>query len=101
MASTGTQINWSHWARLAATGAVVFAPNFRTDLTSEAGVVDLVRDAECGYRYVRTIASDHGADLSRPVVWVGWSLGAVFAVQAGLDESIDPSGEIISCFSDH
>ena len=72
---------------------------YRTDLSSEEGVVDLVRDTECGYRYVRTIASDHGGDLTRPVVWVGWSLGAVFAIQAGLDESIDPSGEIISCFA--
>jgi dienelactone hydrolase len=86
--------------RLAATGAVVFAPNFRTDLTSEQGVVNLVRDAECGYRYVRTIASDHGGDGTRALTWIGWSLGAVFAVQAGLDESIDPSGEIISCFAD-
>jgi dienelactone hydrolase len=86
--------------RLAAAGAVVFAPNYRTDLSSEQGVVDLVRDAECGYRYARTVAPDHGGDLDRPLIWVGWSLGAVFAVQAGLEESLDPTGQFLSCFAE-
>jgi esterase/lipase len=36
--------------RLAATGFVVFAPNYRTDLSTEQGIVNAVRDAECGYR---------------------------------------------------
>jgi dienelactone hydrolase len=86
--------------RLAAAGALVFAPNYRTDVTTEQGVVDLARDVECGYRYARTIAPEHGGSLDEPVVWFGWSLGAVVAVQGGLDEAIDPTGEIITCFAD-
>jgi len=84
--------------QVAATGAVVFAPNYRSGDFSQNGLVQTVSDAECAYRYVRTVAADHGGDLQRPVVWVGWSLGAVFAVQAGLDESIDDTGQIITCF---
>lgn len=87
--------------RVAATGALVFAPDYRTDVTTEQGIIDLVRDTECGYRYARTVAGDHGGDLARPVAWVGWSLGAVVAVQAGLDETLDPTGgDIVTCFTD-
>jgi dienelactone hydrolase len=84
--------------RLAATGEVVFAPNYRSDITTEEGVIALARDVECGYRYARTVAAEHGGDLDRPVVWIGWSLGAVLALQGGLLESVDPTGEIITCF---
>jgi dienelactone hydrolase len=86
--------------RVAAAGAVVFAPDYRSGDFSENGLIDLTTDAECAYRYARDIAADHGGDLERPVVWVGWSLGAVFAVQAGLDESLDPTGEILPCVPD-
>ena len=59
-----------------------------------------MRDAECGYRYARSIASDYGDDLDRPVTFVGWSLGALYAIQSGLDEAIDPTGEYLSCFTE-
>ena len=81
--------------RLAGNGFVVFAPNYRTDLSTEQGIVNAVRDAECGYRYARSIASDYGGDLDRPVTFVGWSLGALYVIQTGLDEAIDPTGEYV------
>jgi dienelactone hydrolase len=83
--------------RVAATGAVVFAPDYRTDVTTQQGVVDLANDVECGYRYARKLAPEHHGDLDGSVVWMGWSLGAVMALQGGLDESIDPTGEFITC----
>lgn len=86
--------------RLAQRGFVVFAPNWRTDLSSQQGVVDAVRDAECGYRYVRTVAARYGGDLRRPVTWLGWSLGALFTVQAGLEERVDPTGKYVTCYSE-
>ena len=83
--------------RVAAAGAVVFAPDYRSGDFSESGLIDTVTDVECGYRYVRSIAADHGGDLQQPVTWLGWSLGAVWAVQGGLDETIDDTGGILTC----
>jgi dienelactone hydrolase len=83
--------------RVAAAGAVVFAPDYRSGDFSEHGLIETVTDVECAYRYVRSIAADLGGDLHRPVVWVGWSLGAVWAVQGGLDETIDDTGTILTC----
>ncbi len=86
--------------RLAARGVVVFAPTYRTDLSSQAGKVELVRDAECAYRFSRNVSAEYGGDLSKPVTFVGWSLGATFAIQGGLDEQIDPTGQYLSCFTE-
>lgn len=83
--------------RVAAAGAVVFAPDYRSGDFSENGLIATVTDVECAYRYVRSIAADHGGDLQRPVFWVGWSLGAVWAVQGGLDETVDDTGRILPC----
>ena len=86
--------------RLAAEGLVVFAPDVRTDVSTEQGIVDVANDSECAYRYVRTVAPGLGGDLHRPVTFVGWSFGANFALQGGLDEQLDPSRRFISCFTD-
>lgn len=86
--------------RLAERGVVVFAPTYRTDLSSESGKVQLVRDAECGYRLARSVAAEYGGDLDKPVAFVGWSLGATFAIQGGLDEQIDPTRQYLSCFAE-
>lgn len=86
--------------RLAAEGFVVFSPTFRTDLNTQEGSLEAVLDAECGYRFARSIAAEHGGDLDQPVTFVGWSLGASFVLQGGLTEQIDPSGEIVSCFTE-
>ena len=83
--------------RIAAAGAVVFAPDYRSGDFSEGGLIETVSDVECAYRYVRSVAAEHGGDLGRPVVWVGWSLGAVWAVQGGLDETVDDTGTILPC----
>ena len=85
---------------LAGEGFVVFAPTFRTDLSSQQGSLDAVTDAECGYRFARSVAADYGGDLDRPMTFVGWSLGASFALQGGLTEQIDPSGEFLVCFDE-
>jgi dienelactone hydrolase len=86
--------------RLAASGLLVFAPDVRTDVSTEQGVVDAANDSECAYRYVRTVARDYGGDLHLPVTFVGWSFGANYAVQGGLDEQLDPSRQFVSCFTD-
>jgi dienelactone hydrolase len=86
--------------RLAAEGLLVFAPDVRTDVSTDQGIVDVANDSECAYRYARTVAGDFGGDLDRPVTFVGWSFGANFAVQGGLDEQLDPSRRYVSCFTD-
>lgn len=86
--------------RVAREGVVVFAPNYRTDLTTQEGQVELARDVECAYRFARSIAAEYGGDLDKPVTFVGWSLGASLAIQGGLDEEIDPSERYISCLSE-
>ena len=86
--------------RLAAAGLLVFAPTVRTDVSTQQGIVDAANDSECAYRYARTVAPGFGGDLHLPVTFVGWSFGANFAVQGGLDEQLDPSRQFISCFTD-
>lgn len=84
--------------RLAREGSVVFAPTYRSDITSQEGAIQTAVDAECGYRFARSIAAEYGGDLNQPVTFIGWSLGASAALGIGLDEKIDPTGEFVSCF---
>jgi dienelactone hydrolase len=84
--------------RLAAEGFVVFAPSYRTGFGSDEATEQMVSDVECGYRFARTIAADHGGDLDEPVTFVGWSLGATLALATGLIEEIDPNEDVITCF---
>jgi dienelactone hydrolase len=85
--------------RLAAEGFVVFAPTYRTDLSTQEGIEQGGRDVECAYRFARSVAADYGGDLARPVTFVGWSLGASAALALGLTEPIDPAGEL-ACFGE-
>lgn len=85
---------------LAREGSVVFAPTYSTDLTTQEGVDEAAVDAECGYRFARSIATEYGGDLEQPVTFVGWSLGASAALGIGLTEEIDPTGEFVSCFDE-
>ena len=62
--------------RLAREGSLVFVPTYETDITTQEGVDRAAVDAECGYRFVRSIAAEYGGDLDQPVTFVGWSLGA-------------------------
>jgi dienelactone hydrolase len=84
--------------RLAREGSVVFAPTYGTDITTQEGIDRAAVDAECGYRFARSIAAEYGGDLDQPVTFVGWSLGASTALGIGLTEEIDPTGEFVSCF---
>ena len=77
---------------LAREGAVVFAPTYRTDMSTEESREQAGRDLECAYRFARSIAEAHGGDLDRPVAFVGWSLGATAALVLGLTDDVDPSG---------
>jgi fermentation-respiration switch protein FrsA (DUF1100 family) len=85
-------------SRLAREGSVVFAPTYRSDISSQEGFIQAAVDAECGYRFARSIAAEYGGDLDQPVTFVGWSLGATAALGIGLTEEIDPTGEFVSCF---
>ena len=80
--------------RLAREGNVVFAPTYGTDITTQEGVDQAGVDAECGYRFARSIAAEYGGDLDQPLTFVGWSLGASAALAIGLTEEIDPTGEV-------
>ena len=79
-------------------GNVVFAPTYGTDITTQEGVDQAGVDAECGYRFARSIAAVYGGDLDQPLTFVGWSLGASAALAIGLTEEIDPTGKFVSCF---
>lgn len=82
---------------LAREGAVVFAPTYGTDVTTEEAREQAGVDLECAYRFARSVAADHGGDLDQPVTFVGYSLGASAALALGLPEDVDPSGDL-GCF---
>lgn len=77
--------------RLARAGMVVFAPSYRSDLTTPEGLQQASDDIVCGYRLARTTASGHGGDLTEPVTALGWSLGASLAVLGGLSPEAGPA----------
>ena len=77
--------------RLARAGTVVFAPTYRSDLTTADGLNQATTDISCGYRFARTIAPEHGGDLTQPLTAVGWSLGADFVALGGLSPTTSPS----------
>ncbi|HSJ50245.1 MAG TPA: hypothetical protein VLA90_03025, partial [Actinomycetota bacterium] len=53
----GTAQNMAELAtRLAAEGSAVFAPTYSTDLTTVEGFQQAGIDAECGYRFARSLA---------------------------------------------
>lgn len=86
--------------RLASAGVVVFAPTYNTDWSTEEGLAQAAVDAECGYRFARSIAPERGGDLSRPMTFVGWSQGAAAVLALGLTDDVDPTGDIVTCFDE-
>jgi dienelactone hydrolase len=80
-------------ARLAEHGLVVFAPTYRTDMSTEQGMTDLESDLTCAYRFAMANADQYNGDLDQPIAFVGWSLGATFALEGGLTNEEPP----ISC----
>ncbi len=92
----------SNWQRLAGTagelashGTVVFAPNYQTASQPQA-----LEGTECGYRFVHSIAEDHGGDLDQPVAIVGHSFGAFLGLNIGLDAALyGPAGTYDACFT--
>ena len=86
--------------RLAEQGVMVFSANYRTD--EDAGFVlsEVEQDAECAYRFGRSVAADYGGDLQRPVTMIGTSLGATVALEHGLQlQQLGPDGSYDKCFS--
>ena len=79
--------------RLAGSGTVVFAPTYRSDLSTPDGLNQATQDITCGYRLARATAGQHGGDLAEPVTAVGWSLGADFVVLGGLSPATGPSAD--------
>ena len=80
---------------LASQGVVVFAADYRS-----ATPEHWEQDAECGYRYARSIAEEHGGDLDQPVTSFGWSLGATLVLAGSLtDAAYGPGGTYQECFS--
>jgi hypothetical protein len=62
------------------------------------GAIQMATDAECGYRFARSLAPEYGGDLDEPVTILGWSLGASAALGVGMTPDLDPTGEGLSCF---
>lgn len=80
---------------LARQGIVVFAADYRS-----GEIARWEQDAECGYRYARSIAGEYGGDLNRPVTSVGYSLGATLVLAGSLNEATyGPGGTYQECFS--
>ena len=77
-------------SRLAARGLVVFAPTYRTDMSTQQGMADLESDITCAYRYAIANADRYNGDLDQPITVVGWSLGATFALEGGLTGEEQP-----------
>ena len=77
-------------ARLAENGLVVFAPTYRTDMSTKQGMADLASDLTCAYRYAIANADRYNGDLDQPIISVGWSLGATFALEGGLTSEDPP-----------
>ena len=77
-------------SRLAAQGLVVFAPTYRTDMSTEQGMADLASDVTCAYRYAIANADRYNGDLDQPITIAGWSLGATFALEGGLTNEEPP-----------
>lgn len=76
--------------RLSANGLVVFAPTYRTDMSTEQGMADLRSDVTCAYRYAIANADRYNGDLDQPITVAGWSLGATFALEGGLTGEEQP-----------
>jgi len=80
---------------LAREGVVVFAADYRSTTPQH-----WEQDAECGYRFVRSIAEEHGGDLDLPVTSVGYSLGATLVLEGGLNDAVyGVAGSYDECFS--
>lgn len=84
-------------SRLASQGMVVFVADYRS--TDAPGTQE--QDLECGYRYARSIAAEYGGDLDQPVTFVGYSLGASWALGIGVGETFfGPGGDFGgACFT--
>jgi dienelactone hydrolase len=76
--------------RLAARGLVVFAPTYRTDMSTQEGMSDLESDITCAYRYAIANADRYNGDLDQPITVAGWSLGATYALEGGLTGEEQP-----------
>ena len=83
--------------RLAERGFVVFAPTYRTDMSSEQGAMNASRDLICAGWYADSIAEDHGGDPESPLTLLGWSLGAGYVLEGALIEDLDPAGDLLPC----
>jgi pimeloyl-ACP methyl ester carboxylesterase len=86
--------------RVAAQGRVVVGVSYRSNDRTAGVRSEIEPDAECAYRYGRSIVADYGGDLDRPVTMVGHSLGAVVTVFHGLgDDLYGPDGTFDQCFT--
>ena len=63
-------------ARLAENGLVVFAPTYRTDMSTEQGMADLESDLTCAYRYAIANATDSMTTSIVPIISLGCSVDA-------------------------
>jgi dienelactone hydrolase len=85
--------------RVAAQGRVVLAATYRSDDQTGGVRWEMEPDAECAYRYGRTIVAEYGGDLDQRVTMVGHSLGATVALMHGLkDDVYGPEGNYDECF---
>jgi len=92
----------SNWQRLEGTaselashGTVVFAPNY-----DASGYPQGPDSAECGYRFVHSIAEDYGGDVDQPIAIVGHSAGGSWGLSIGLGDALyGPAGTYDACLT--
>ena len=83
-------------AALAHNGLVVFVPDVRT--TGDPAATE--RDSECAYRYMMSVATEHGGDLDQPLTAVGHSLGGSTVLIGSLNEATyGPEGSYDECLT--
>jgi len=83
-------------AALARAGHVVFVPDVRT--TGDPATME--HDSECAYRYMMSVAAEHGGDLDQPLTAVGHSLGGSTVLVGSLNEAAyGPGGSYDECLT--
>jgi len=90
---------------LASQGVVMFATDYHAsdypkgDFIRVIRVIRVIREAECGYRYAREVASVFGGDVELPITYLGHSIGGTHSLGGGLDvDRFGPGGTHDVCF---
>ena len=100
----GTGVDYgSDWGviaeKLARAGVVTFAIDYHASDWQTGDFTRVIREAECGYRYVLQVADEYGGSSEEPVLSAGHSIGGTYALGGGLGvDRYGPAGTYDECF---